>query len=76
MTLTYRGNSYQTSSVTINTSQTKSNAIYRGQSYQLNNPLYLANKPVENLIYRGVKQSKVVANTPICVIQDFPPVIN
>jgi hypothetical protein len=76
MNLTYRGNTYQTSELTITTSKTQLNATYRGQSYQLNNPLYLANKPVENLIYRGVKQSKVVANTPICVIQDFPPVIN
>ena len=33
MTLTYRGISYQTSNLTVNTQTTKVTGIYRGQSY-------------------------------------------
>jgi hypothetical protein len=59
MILTYRGTSYQTSNLTVNTPQTRTKVTYRGQSYQINASLKVS-KPNQNLTYRGVKYSQQI----------------
>jgi hypothetical protein len=76
MNLTYRGISYQTSNLTVNTQKTKVSATYRGQSYQVSNPFKFISKPVENLIYRGVKYHNSTNSNSTPIAQDLQPIFN
>ena len=76
MNLTYRGVTYQTSNLTVNTQKTKLTATYRGQCYQVSKSLDFIPKPALNLIYRGVKYNNSTNSNSTPITQDLQPAFN
>ena len=77
MTFKYRGISYQSSTLTVNTQKTELNATYRGQSYQLNSSVGISSKPFAQLTYRGIKfYNHSVVSNPTNKAQGLDPAFN